>query len=331
LRIHHNKLTNMGVGRGIIILGAGWLTYGVIDHVTFEKKFDGSLQSVTMAEVGGNGNGAWGAIYSFELGSEKALYIEDCTFDYTSHGESDGAFDAYGGARYVFRHNTLIETTVGHHGTDSTGAAGRSAHSWEIYSNTFYAGNNHPSTAFLSRGGTGVWWKNDYHGNFNGAGSLANYRSCGSFDDFGQCQWGNAFDGNADPPRNGYPCLDQNGMTNGGTIGWGLQRHMPVYEWSNAQLGYDGDRTISFVTDNCAAEVAHIQQGRDWFTASQGTSVPGSCSTVNAGFWSTATNTLYKCNGTSYTPYYTPYPYPHPLISGESVKPSAPQNLRIAQ
>jgi hypothetical protein len=78
-------------GRGI---WAG--TQGLIDNCVFVNCTQG-------VAVMGDGDKSWAR--RLGLGTADAVYIEDCTFHYTQFG--DGAIDAYNGARYVFRHNTV--------------------------------------------------------------------------------------------------------------------------------------------------------------------------------------------------------------------------------
>ena len=47
------------------------------------------------------------------------------------------------------------------------------------------------------------------------------------------------------------------------------------------------------------------------------------------GYWATDTQTLYVYTDQGWQTYYAPYTYPHPLVSGVTPTPTAPQNLRV--
>ncbi len=145
----------------------------------------GSIQNVS---VWGSDDGSDGGFTPWTqpltLGTNKAVYVEDCTFTYASQEED--SIDAYGGARVVIRHNTFTSITVGFHGTDSGDR--RSAFSYEIYANTFT--NNSATTlrAATLRGGTGVIYGNTYngsHGSWNDITAMV-YRACPTLD---QSSW----------------------------------------------------------------------------------------------------------------------------------------------
>src|SRR6266436_2270177 len=62
-----------------------------------------------------NGDGAWADDTAF--GSNKFLFIEDCTFNRLDSG---GGLDCYGGGRYVARYNRFNNLGVNSHGTETT-------------------------------------------------------------------------------------------------------------------------------------------------------------------------------------------------------------------
>lgn len=271
-RIDHCKFDDTG-GRGIWAGG-----YGVIDHCVFVDTSQG-------VAVLGDGDGSWER--PFTPGSANAVYVEDCTFDYSR--PNAGALDAYGGARYVFRHNTVINTSVGHHGFDSGGY--RSTHSYEIYENTFRitdADVNLPRTMFF-RGGTGVVFNNTITRAYQSRRLYAlypivvtNYRACQGHGTevcakWGRCDGTNPLDGNED--STGYPCRDQIGRTSGQVL-------EPLYEWGNTLDGQDTDIGVyNFPGCDSPSVHDHVKENRDFYND---TPRPG----------------------------YTPYPYPHPLTQG---------------
>lgn len=218
---------------------SGGATYGLIDHCIFEENFDGTAQGVS---VFSDGDAAWNRPLS--LGSENAVYVEDCIFNYAH--DNDGALDAFNGARYVFRHNQVNNTFIGHHGRDSGGL--RSTHSYEIYNNIFSTEYNLPRY-FLSRGGTGVFFNNTFSGTSSAGVQVSNYCSC---KDQSSC---------ADPWEEctNYPCVDQIGRTTGQSLS-------PLYEWNNLENGLDIDLSIQDFQGCVAPTVAdHVQEGRDYY------------------------------------------------------------------
>jgi hypothetical protein len=266
-RIDHCTLDATGTrGRGIVAGGSG-----VIDHCTFVNTYQG-------VAVFGDGDQSWAAPLS--PGTADAVYVESCVFDYDE--PYDGALDAYGGARYVFRHNTVTNTNLGHHGFDSGNY--RSTLSHEIYGNTFLADRARIWCVFRSRGGTGVLFDNVATGDIGAGYLLVNYRTCCMCDDpehchttcssWGRCDGTNPLDGNED--ASGYPCKDQ--------VGRGTDQSLePVYEWNNTVNGEDADIAVNDPWGCSGPSMAdHIKEGRDFYND---TPRPG----------------------------YTPYPYPHPL------------------
>jgi cysteine-rich repeat protein len=242
-RVDHNKFNNVASRSSVYRT-----VYGVIDNNIFSMPYSVTAQGIS---VFGDGNEAWNR--PLTLGTDKAVYVENNIFNFDYVG--DGALDAYGGARYVFRHNMVNGTRVGHHGLDSGGY--RSPHSWEVYENVFtYPQGAANQRLFHSRGGTGVIYNNTYTGLYSGM-HLANYRSCASYDPWGMCNGTNSFDGNEE--TNGYPCMDQNGRTTG-------QALSPVYAWENTLNGNPVGLTV---VTTCGAVALHIVENRDFYNGMQ--------------------------------------------------------------
>ncbi|MHC4426200.1 MAG: right-handed parallel beta-helix repeat-containing protein [Planctomycetota bacterium] len=268
-RIDHCRFENSG--RSLWVSGIG-----LIDHCTFDKKDNGQSIFVSHMDFAGkdHGDGSWSSPLS--LGTEKAVYIEDCTFKYYAQ-KPNAALDGCFGARVVFRQNTLLNASVAVHGTESS-ARGRSIRSYEIYDNsfTFEAPREHFTAIFL-RGGTGVIFNNKLIGGYRAFVLATNYRSRDSYPPWGKCDGSSKWDGNQE--SNGYPAIDQIGRSTDSGPGT-PQQHDPLYEWDNTLNGANADIAVSG-----GAEVqAHIKEGRDYH------------------------------NDRS-RPDYTPYVYPHPLVS----------------
>ena len=304
VRIDHVNFIQPGTGC-MIFNGDIW---GVVDHCYFD--LTGFHQGVQIHHGNWNGDtGGWGD-GSFEdqlhLGTEKAIYIEDCAFQ-GSGTPGAGAIDGTFGGRFVFRHNTVTADQVGMHGTE--GFRGRGLRSFEIYENTFTSPNGIFFVGCYIRSGTGVIFNNAFNGDGGGTGyrygiDLVIYRatttagrSC-SGNNFG-APWGmatgsNPWDGNTGV--RGYPVLDQVGRgacadrvrgdnpinQTTGTASWPHNASEPVYEWGNTIQSIRGE-TNQLLTVQCTDEL--LQQGRDYFRATE-------------------------------MPAYTPYAYPHPLTKG---------------
>src|SRR6267142_859466 len=289
-RIDHIRIENQQTSG---IRSAGH-TYGVVEHSQVQGSF---RQGVIVSHEGwgghGYGDGSWAEPLS--LGTEKAVYVEDCTFtDPVAVGA--GAMDVLGGGRVVFRYNTGMAFWVAH-GTDS-GQRGRSVRSFEIYNNTFASIPSAFAAVYL-RGGTGVIFNNAFNGNYPNPIVASNYRDNAAFDPWGQCDGSSPYDGNQS--GGGYPCIDQVGRSTGNLISgdspspvaWPNQALDPVYQWGNTLNGASQPRMES--------QVSHVRAGRDFL------------------------DNLVK-------PGYTPFPYPHPLtLSGPapSPAPAPPSNVRL--
>jgi len=285
--------------------GIGARGVGVIDHCRFENVY-------TAVASFGDGDASWER--PLALGSCDSVYIEDNEMNNTEI-VGDGATDAYGGARYVFRHNRIVNARAGHHGLDSGGY--RSPHSFEIYNNDWEWTDDNTWYTWRSRGGTGVIFGNTITGAGNEGASfgVVNYRTCcchlctnqdppaygSSCDPFVACadplhencgEWGRCdgtapIDGNT-PGQLGYPCMDQTGRSTDADDD-GMQDLEPLYEWDNVINGGNADVSVNDpwgCSDPSMAD--HIQEGRDFH------------------------------NDTP-RPDYAPCAYPHPLADGGPV------------
>ncbi|MBN1524601.1 MAG: hypothetical protein JW904_08965 [Spirochaetales bacterium] len=134
-------------------------TYGVIDHCDFLS----AAQEVIVVFDGNNGEDSW--LRPLSLGTQDAVFVEDCTFDFQTKG--DHAITSNNGARYVFRYNTIQSsrdtnsTQVDAHGNYF---ADRGTFSVEIYNNTLKSGRSW--YGLYIRGGTGVIFNNTFTGDY---------------------------------------------------------------------------------------------------------------------------------------------------------------------
>jgi hypothetical protein len=69
-------------------------------------------------------------------GSSDFFFVEDNDYTGTSPNASNFVTDGYAGARFVIRHNNIIDGAIAAHGTDSSGRK-RSSAAHEIYNNRF--------------------------------------------------------------------------------------------------------------------------------------------------------------------------------------------------
>ena len=278
----------------------GWAV-GVIDNCTINQKVNTSATGISIV---GEGEHSWDTRPP-SWGDTNKVYIEDCVFQWSGNG--NGAVDAYNGARFCFRNNSITNVNVGNHGTDSSGA-NRSCHSFEVYGNRFTETSG-STTLFLSfRGGTGLIFSNTITGNHvYSFAMLQNYRTTGTniyegltpcCDPWGPVNGSNQYDGNAD--QYGWPAYDSIGRTspteyhtgtalNGSTNGYTVQASYPLYLWSNSVNGAPLTVTVGNSYNNTgdyarippATEI--IKENRDYYV-----------DVVKTG--------------------YTPLSYPHPLV-----------------
>jgi hypothetical protein len=277
-RFDHLKLEGLN-SRAIHVDGESW---GVIDHCIF----DHPTQLQITADAGDtDGTGSWGQPMSY--GTDRAVFVEDSTFDYDI-ALTQYVTDCNYGGRYTFRHNTVTDGMVGNHGMDTVV---RGCLQMEIYDNTFTS----PGAVWIaigSRGGSAVVFNNTMDG-YEMPFGFTNYRSCCyvapgiCLDEFCTCDGTCPLDGNTEPRETykGWPCKDQVGR---GTN----QTSEPVYQWNNTFEGapaaveifatWRNETTGETCTDPHPDD--HIQPGRDYY---DGAARPG----------------------------YVPFVYPHPLVA----------------
>lgn len=321
-RVDNIELLELG-GTGIGIFMNGFEISGVFDNCTIQMNSGSGDKSIRLFGDGSGDSVPFSR--GLDLGSDKFIFFEDCTFTYAA--AEDGALDAFGGARYVFRHNTVAETGINHHGADSGGFRG--IHSFEIYENTFNKVSAPVIRAAFFRSATGVVFNNTWTGNYDQGINLANFRSRPEiFAPWGQCDGSSIWDENQ-PAESGYACLDQIGHVFTDVSG-GSNTLDPLYLWTNSEDGSPVDVVVSEV-----AMEDHIKPDRDYyvedvtFDGTSGVGVgllsarPSTC-TIGVGYWGTDQSILYRCTATdTWTSYYTPFTYPHPL-RGEEAPPSDP-------
>jgi len=310
-----SRLTNMGFvlenndGVGIDVRGQGWR----IDHCRFvndnpfiieavwanNNSDDGSpvglvdhceFLNTRCIAYGSNAlmaNDVWAQ--PLGLGTNNAMFIEDCAFTYT---EFSNAVDANYGGRYVFRHNTVTDAYVEAHAVQGKN---RSVRSWEIYDNIIRQKNRSMWVPFFMRGGTGVIFNNVVEGEWTIAGIAVDYRrACEYFAVPGWADGTSPWDGNSVPGVSAYPARDQIGRSTDSFL-WvdsdsdgdfndesiPSQALDPAYCWNNKHNG----ENVVFFEHSCVVSQDLYQENRDYY------------------------NNVQRPGG------YTPYTYPHPLIA----------------
>jgi hypothetical protein len=168
---------------------------GVIDHNTFTP--NGYLEGLrifgTYWDGKSYGDGSWAA--STGYGSSQWLFIEDNTFSWTNLSVNGPVTDAYYGARFVVRHNTINNGFVTNHGTESTGRP-RGTRAVEVYNNIF-VGTGQNRFAGGSRSGGTLYHDNSISGYWGQAVfSLVNYRNNYIYPIWGGADGTNAWDVN---------------------------------------------------------------------------------------------------------------------------------------
>lgn len=188
LRVDHCRFIVAG---GLAITIGGWI-YGVLDHNLID--LTGWHPGVYLYHSNWNGkeygDGSWAD--AFYAGSGKAVYLEDNVFNSDS---ASAAIDTYNGARAVLRYNTLNNTSIANHGTDSSGR-GRGGRSMEIYENAITL-NDSPTRYYYAgqlRSGTFIIFNNKITNNYPGIFNLVNYRDFDEFAPWGKCDGTSPFD-----------------------------------------------------------------------------------------------------------------------------------------
>jgi hypothetical protein len=185
-RVDHNVF-NALYSKGIAAYGNA---FAVIDHDTFYERAI-SIADDSAYPNDGQGYVSWSQPPTYGLNSSNVLYIENNFItNLEGYVASVGACDGCGGARMVFRYNTVWDDCFNNHGTE-TGGIVRGERSFEIYSNYFNFSPNDPSypcfAALLIRSGGGVIFGNTCTG-YTALVALRNFRStdsfCGEWDPF---------------------------------------------------------------------------------------------------------------------------------------------------
>lgn len=185
-RIDHNIFNGL-YSKSIATYGSAFCV--IDDNAFYERAI--SITDDSAYPNDGEGDFSWSQPPTYGLNSSNALYIEN---NYMTNLEgyvaSVGACDGSGGARMVFRYNTIWNDCFNNHGTE-TGGRVRGERSFEIYSNSFNFTPNDPNypcfAAMMIRSGGGVIFGNTCTG-YQALAAIRNFRStdsfCGEWDPF---------------------------------------------------------------------------------------------------------------------------------------------------
>ena len=207
------------------------------------------------------------------LGSEEFLFLESSTFEYifTPHRQY-AITDAYRGARYIVRYNTIKNAWVELHGTDSGGRK-RGARAVEIYNNVFTCTLGEFCNLVANyRSGTGVIQNNTTTNYTSPAIALSVYRVFYPFDPWGAGDGTNSWDINlgGGPFASGTATggstgtLVDSGASFSGLTGYVVRRtsctgycHSIITSHTGTQLNFvDGGGYPALITGTVAASPA---------------------------------------------------------------------------
>jgi hypothetical protein len=288
---------NWGVIDNCLFEGAGWVAVYVRPYIDAEYPYS------TFSAAGDHASAL-----PLNMGTDEAVYIEDCTYNFTSMGAVlDGEF----GARAVIRYNNIAGTYIQTH---SARMGGRGSVSYEIYNNVMDGKNSQSIwVPIWLRSGTGVIFNNTISNYMSNMIAIDDQRTFES-SIYSQGAWYRC-DGHVTAPpgvdgdlgsgnQAGWPCLDQ--------IGWygpyANQKNVPLYAWNNGAV------TIGLANDQSG--------NHPW--------VSDHIKTVNDSNPHPGNVVDYINNGTIPKPGYVPYIYPHPLRgTTDTTSPAAPTALTV--
>lgn len=309
-RIDHLRF-NYSTQSGVVPILVKGITWGVIDNCYFEGTgyeaiisygFVNSDDALVPKQYGKK---SWEL--PLNLGTNEAVYIEDCHFLFST---TNLPFinDIWQGGRQVIRYNEINPGIVQAHPARGVYRAGAK---YEIYNNVFTGGGYGVPSSL--RGGTGVIFNNQVTGYVTNDFEIDNWRTCSTstapFDT--RCDGGNAYDGNT-AGESGWPCVDQVGRGTEGT--YGSQPSVPLYGWKN---GSESTCVGGGVCDNSVDIV--LNADFDLCSSSPPPTLSTHLKTTGDGSPHTGGVLDYVNNGATPKPGYTPYGtyacgrYYHPL------------------
>lgn len=317
-RVDHIKFNYpAGERRGVTVRGA---TYGVVDHNQFiwGQGVAVGVAAFNASDTCSSNNPEGNFINSqpLDLGTANALYIEDNSFMSSGIGGIIVYDDSAGGARTVFRYNTVTGGYFYSHWTRGCEIGGM-VH--EVYNNTWTGNADYNDYPIRLEAGTGVIFNNTVNSyqSFPPYVILDDRRAVGGGETsvpLGPCDGTSPWDGNlGDPAAPGWPCLGQIGRSTGKSVAQMIAgdkpASAPLYLWNNGtDAGCSSGGVCTDVLGVWATPAAYVK------------ATPHPNGDVD-----------YVMNGKTPKPGYSPYVYPHPLVSGSTstAPPAAPTDLRV--
>lgn len=272
-RMDHNHFTSP-TGPRMLNIASGDV-WGVLDHNLFDAASGITVNYVEVNGANYNGSGdsfgdaSWTDVENFGTGN--FLFAENNTFTSTT-STGTRSFDVQQGGRFVFRHNTNINSSLQTHaiGHDGPTFRDRGPRAFEVYQNSFTWPNGGAPFAFGTdyEGGTSLYWGNTVaSGTFQTWVNIDYRRAtgftyaqiappngwgyCGSLQTGGNGPGPSVWDQNMD--TSGRGCLDGVGRGKGdsitgntwpnvnnavtGTQVWARQALAPMYVWANTTPG----------------------------------------------------------------------------------------------
>lgn len=260
---HCNIISNEGMV-GVLVRGTiqGVHPDGLVDHCIFQNTRVVVIGSAAMLFEGPDQHYLWAQ--ELDLGTDEAVYVEDCTFTYTVFGN---CMDANYGGKYVFRYNTVNDVYLEAH---SVQGENRATIKWEIYNNTINQIDRDMWTPFFLRGGTGVVFNNTLTGTWSSPSiTLDNVRTFSDVSGGGLCNGGSPWDGNEPLETGGTG--NHTGSSGSLTLidssqNWEVNSLVEIYVYNLV------DSSKGQITANTANTVTAILSGgtdNDWDTGDQ--------------------------------------------------------------
>lgn len=191
------------------------------------------------------------------FGQETWLFIENNSFAYTN-GTFYAVTDAYRGARYAARYNTVTNAWWEAHGTDSGGRR-RGTRAMEIYMNTHYYNAGSVNDYFVNfRSATGVIWSNTLSGYASTPKiQLAAYRLQGHFQPFGYADGESRWDTNS----SSNPFVSGTASSGGTLTMTDSGKSWTTDQWAGYSLVNVTSNRASIITANTATTLTFLDAG----------------------------------------------------------------------